>query len=122
MVFMPLHVISMRYLMTLLAASDFAGRPDKDGAQNPATNPLTGLTKTARKILASQRNQPCQTLFCGNLSFETTEDEIAALFGRTHPKQKALRQGNSSVDPSSIPLLRVRMGTFEDSGKCKGYA
>lgn len=96
--------------------SDFAGRPEKDRVSKASSAPLTGMTKTARKILSQQKNEACPTLFIGNLSFETKEEEIAALFGRVHPKLK--KEGESIEDR----LLRVRMGTFEDSGKCKGFA
>lgn len=102
-----------------LAGRDFAGRPEKDGGPNASLNALTGLTKSARKILSQQKNPASQTLFLGNLSFETTEDEIAALFGRTHPKQKK-DSHNTNNENDAAPLVKVRMGTFEDSGKCKG--
>jgi RNA recognition motif-containing protein len=56
----------------------------------------------------------------GNLGFETKEVEIAALFGRRHPKL-AKREVEPGINAEEDGLLRVRMGTFEDSGKCKGY-
>lgn len=55
----------------------------------------------------------------GNLGFETKEVEIAALFGRLHPKL-AKREVEPVIDAEEDRLLGVRMGTFEDSGKCKG--
>lgn len=116
---MVVNCIHSRTTSNILTGNDFTGRPEKDGDSRAALNPLTGLTKTARKILSQQKNAPCQTLFLGNLSFETTEDEIAALFGRTHPKQKALSQTENSEDDKK-KSIKVRMGTFEDSGKCKG--
>jgi hypothetical protein len=102
-----------------VAGSDFAGRPEKDGGLNASLSALTGLTKTARKILSQQKNPASQTLFLGNLSFETTEDEIAALFGRTQPKPKK-DSPDTDIGNDASPLVKVRMGTFEDSGKCKG--
>jgi len=47
--------------------------------------------------------------------------EIAALFGRLHPKL-AKREVEPAINAGEERLLRVRMGTFEDSGKCKGFA
>jgi RNA recognition motif-containing protein len=73
----------------------------------------------AKKILSQQKNPACATLFLGNLGFETKEEEIAALFGRLHPKL-AKREIEPEVNAEMDHLLRVRMGTFEDSGKCKG--
>ncbi|KAG8788219.1 hypothetical protein FRC15_005389 [Serendipita sp. 397] len=101
-------------------ASDFTGRPEKDKVDTQL-NPSLGLTKTAKKILSQQKNAPCATLFIGNLGFETKEEEIAYLFGRVHPK---IQKKESSTAPpgDNDRLLRVRMGTFEDSGKCKGFA
>jgi len=81
---------------------------------------LTGLTKTAKKILSQQKNPACPTLFIGNLGFETKEEEIAALFGRLHPKLAKRSVNPTAEDAEEERLLRVRMGTFEDSGKCKG--
>ncbi|KNZ76064.1 Nucleolar protein 13 [Termitomyces sp. J132] len=78
---------------------DFAGRPVKEGADVAATNTHS---KTARKILQSQKQPPAPTLFLGNLGFETTDEDIR------HTKDVWLR--------------KVRMGTFEDSGLCKGFA
>jgi hypothetical protein len=106
-------------VLTTWTGGDFSGRPEKDGGPNPSLNALTGLTKSARKILSQQKNPASQTLFLGNLSFETTEDEIAALFGRTHPKLKKDSHKTENENDAG-PLVKVRMGTFEDSGKCKG--
>ena len=36
----------------------------------------TGLTKTAAKLLRSQKNPPVATLFFGNLPFDTTEENL----------------------------------------------
>lgn len=58
----------------------------------------TGLTATVSK------NPPSRILFVGNLSFDTTEDLI-----RDHFKHCG-------------EIVKIRMATFEDSGKCKGFA
>jgi RNA recognition motif-containing protein len=97
------------------------------------------MSKTSKKILSTQKNPPAQTLFIGNLGFETVEDDIRQLFlaHRDKGKQKAkategeeTAENLPSTDPSGeskapvedIFLRKVRMGTFEDSGKCKGFA
>lgn len=114
--------------------SNFAGRPVKnpegaDGQINPSNlNPLSGLAKTAQKILNRQKQDSAPTLFLGNLGFETTEDSIRELFeahrnfGKRFVRKRAGKDSddeeNSVVD---IGIRKVRMGTFEDSGKCKGW-
>ncbi|CDO71351.1 hypothetical protein BN946_scf184908.g109 [Trametes cinnabarina] len=95
---------------------DFNGRPTAttttgaDGAE-PGAPKATGLTKTAQKILRVQKQPAGPTLFFGNLGFETTEESIRELLDSHRPK---------TVDEKWI--RKVRMGTFEDSGKCKGWA
>ncbi|KAI0353506.1 hypothetical protein OH77DRAFT_1427200 [Trametes cingulata] len=95
---------------------DFNGRPapstapGADGTDSAATK-TAGLSKTAQKILRVQKQPPGPTLFFGNLGFETTEKSIRDLLESHRPKggdEKWIR--------------KVRMGTFEDSGKCKGWA
>ncbi|CAO3650732.1 unnamed protein product [Cunninghamella blakesleeana] len=63
----------------------------KDGVQPP--------TKESKK----QKNPPCPTLFIGNLDFNTTKDMLQELFSWAGE------------------IRSVRLGTFEDSGKCKGF-
>ena len=53
-----------------------------------------------------------QTLFLGNLGFETTEDSIRELLDSHRTKDAP------SADEKWI--RKIRLGTFEDSGKCKG--
>ena len=101
--------------------------------------PKTSLTKTAQRILAAQKQPPGPTLFIGNLGFEATGDSIRQLF-EAHKKKSAETpggdespSGNDEEDDKSKATLKgkeskkedkwirkVRMGTFEDSGKCKG--
>ena len=52
---------------------------------------------------AQQKNPPCPTLFLGNLPFTATAEMIQAQF------------------ESLGHIRKVRVATFEDSGKCKGY-
>ncbi|CAK7892043.1 hypothetical protein CAAN1_19S01200 [[Candida] anglica] len=69
-------------------ATSFEGRPDKDAA---ATSNLS-------------KNPPSRILFVGNLSFDTTQDNLDEHFRPFGD------------------ITRIRMATFEDSGKCKGFA
>ncbi|TRM67891.1 hypothetical protein BD626DRAFT_480109 [Schizophyllum amplum] len=99
---------------------DFAGRPAPPGQD------LTQMTakthsKTARRILSMQKQPPAPTLFLGNLSFETTEDDIRQLFEAHRPAKDKAKKPEPGEQPK--PWIRkVRMATFEDSGKCKGFA
>ncbi|KAI0332386.1 hypothetical protein GY45DRAFT_1298896 [Cubamyces sp. BRFM 1775] len=95
---------------------DFKGRPtpapaaEGEGAEaNAAKN--AGLSKTAQKILRVQKQPPGPTLFFGNLGFETTENSIRELLDSHRLKGSEEKW-----------IRKVRMGTFEDSGKCKGWA
>ncbi|KAG6891718.1 hypothetical protein C0992_010121 [Termitomyces sp. T32_za158] len=107
---------------------DFTGRPASEGAD--AAGPSTH-SKKARKILASQKQPPAPTLFLGNLGFETTEADIRQLLEahRTRPPKKKGeavegedREAEGKEKTKDVWLRKVRMGTFEDSGLCKGFA
>lgn len=52
----------------------------------------------------AQNHKPSRILFVGNLPFDTTEEQLEAHFQHFGT------------------ITRVRMATFEDSGKCKGFA
>ena len=75
-------------------------------------------------------------MFFGNLGFEATEDSIRQLL-EAHRKKPAeiptgdeeaeSRDGEEEDDEPRVKLRKedkwirkIRMGTFEDSGKCKG--
>ncbi|KAI9260153.1 hypothetical protein BY458DRAFT_440168 [Sporodiniella umbellata] len=60
-------------------------------------------TEAEKKEIKKQKNPPCPTLFIGNLSFETTE--------------KAVREAFEWAGD----IRKIRIATFEDSGKCKGF-
>ncbi|KAG1752417.1 uncharacterized protein EDB91DRAFT_1215906 [Suillus paluster] len=101
---------------------DFAGRPTSkptEGTQENDKGPsagksVSGLTKTQQKILRVQKQPPAQTLFLGNLGFDTTVDSIRELFeAHRHPHK---------AGKGHVWLRKIRMGTFEDSGACKGFA
>lgn len=89
-----------------------------------------GHSKYAQKILSAQKQPPAPTLFFGNLGFETTVESIRGLLEahRTREKEKGREKREATVssesannDGANDPWIRkIRMGTFEDSGLCKG--
>lgn len=110
--------------------SDFRGRPSLDpslavlGARGNASG-KTGLSKTAQKILMAQKHPAGPTLFFGNLSFETTEEEIQHLLNDAAARRhlEAARENGEEIAPeeaATAGIRRIRMGAFEDTGKCKG--
>ncbi|KAF8214023.1 hypothetical protein K438DRAFT_1706276 [Mycena galopus ATCC 62051] len=113
---------------------DFTGRPAVPGADAAAAGGAAGEaskthSKTAQKILRAQKQPPAPTLFLGNLGFEATEQSIRGLFEAHRPKQKekekaadADADGAAKPEPQDKWIRKVRMGTFEDSGLCKGFA
>ncbi|KAF5393163.1 hypothetical protein D9757_001171 [Collybiopsis confluens] len=119
--------------------ADFTGRPTAvvDVTSNGKTH-----SKTALKILKGQKQPPAPTLFFGNLPFETTDDDIRGLLDahkerkKTSLKRKADEGDDEEEGPfeeeKSSPYVgeadveekwirRIRLGTFEDSGLCKGF-
>ncbi|KAJ7246542.1 hypothetical protein B0H12DRAFT_1187116 [Mycena haematopus] len=108
--------------------TDFTGRPAVPGADGAAVGgvevPKTH-SKTAQKILRAQKQPAAPTLFLGNLGFETTEQSIRGLFDAHRAKEKekaADAEGVTKSEPADKWIRKVRMGTFEDSGLCKGFA
>ncbi|KAG0033315.1 hypothetical protein BGZ81_008785 [Podila clonocystis] len=65
--------------------------------------PMVTKTSVHEKSL-KQKHAVSPTLFIGNLSFQTTRESLQQLF----------------ADVGEI--RKVRLATFEDSGKCKGFA
>lgn len=127
----------------LTPGDDFTGRPTVTAATADATstsgissktklNDLTGHSKTALKILNAQIQPPGPTLFFGNLGFETTQESLRA-FLEAHRKVPAKADADGDVKmedgeggesgggkKKDAWIRKVRMGTFEDSGLCKG--
>lgn len=107
--------------------NDFRGRPGLDpSAAELGGSPAggrTGLTKTAQRILRAQKNPPAPTLFMGNLSFETSEDDIRELLESSVRRRhmEGVETDDASMAPPQAGIRKIRMGTFEDTGKCKGY-
>jgi hypothetical protein len=110
---------------------NFDGRPVKPGVSLdslPVGARGRGHSKFAQKILSAQKQPPAPTLFFGNLGFETAVESIRGLLEahRTKEKEKEKSEAVSSEsvnndDGANDPWIRkIRMGTFEDSGLCKG--
>lgn len=113
--------------------SDFTGRPAKNSESNDThgtKSAQTGHSKTAQKILLNQKQPPAPTLFLGNLGFDVTEDSIRELFeahrnfGQVNVKEKSKDEDTNGAEceGNETGIRKIRMGTFEDSGKCKGFA
>ncbi|RYP31947.1 hypothetical protein DL767_005488 [Monosporascus sp. MG133] len=78
-------------------SKSFEGRPQKEGTstENGPQNGTNGMP--------AAKNTTSKKIYVGNLSFQTTEDDLRAQFDKC----------------GEIEWLKV--ATFEDSGKCKGY-
>lgn len=76
-------------------AKSFEGRPDKPKAEEGAAEGKKG---------AKVANPPNKRVFVGNLSFDVTKQDLQQHFAQCGE------------------LEDTHMATFEDSGKCKGYA
>jgi len=111
----------------------FEGRPVKPGMSLdglPTEARGRGQTKFAQRVLSAQKQPPAPTLFLGNLGFETTTESIRVLLEAHRAKEKRNANAASSEsatttttndDGANDPWIRkIRMGTFEDSGLCKG--
>lgn len=113
---------------------NFDGRPVKPGVSLdslPVGARGRGHSKFAQKILSAQKQPPAPTLFVGNLGFETTVESIRGLLEAHRIKEKekekseavSLSESVNNNDGTNDPWIRkIRMGTFEDSGLCKGFA
>lgn len=116
-----------------LSGDDFTGRPAAIAGETQFSDPTLAHkthSKTAQKILRAQKQPPAPTLFFGNLGFDTTDDSLRQLLDAHRPpqlKQKA-EQGTNDEEKEKEGktkqdnwIRKIRLGTFEDSGVCKGY-
>ncbi|KAI0736154.1 hypothetical protein C8Q72DRAFT_769331 [Fomitopsis betulina] len=115
---------------------NFDGRPAPEAGADPSVSAkpnLSGHTKTAQKILRTQKHSAGPTLFLGNLGFEATQQSIRQLFDShraiptkppsgAEPDSDAEEKLDADTDVKKQWIRKVRMGTFEDTGKCKGWA
>lgn len=76
-------------------AHNFEGRPEKKA--DDAEDPMSGRSKLSGKA-------PNKRIFVGNLTFDTEKEDLEQHFGQCGE------------------VADVHVATFEDSGKCKGYA
>jgi RNA recognition motif-containing protein len=79
-------------------AKSFEGRPDKPKTEEEQD---TGRGKSAT---ARPTHPPNKRVFIGNLSFDITKEDLQVHYGQCGP------------------IEHLQVATFEDSGKCKGYA
>lgn len=82
-------------------AKSFEGRPDKAKA-GAAADGSEG--RDAGKGGYVSKKEPAKRIFVGNLNFDVTQEDLMEHFG----------QAGEIED--------IHMATFEDSGKCKGFA
>ncbi|KAG7447611.1 RNA-binding domain-containing protein [Guyanagaster necrorhizus] len=115
------HLIGRKLLIK--DGDDFEGRPSVPAVEdNKLLAGGKNHSKSAQKILRAQKQPPAPTLFLGNLGFDTTNDSIRQLFEghrSLKEKDKAVVEAQEAKDPW---IRKIRMGTFEDSGACKGFA
>jgi RNA recognition motif-containing protein len=83
-------------------SSSFEGRPEPK-TEEEAKKDDNGLSTLAADKMNAQK-PPSKRVFVGNLGFDTSKDDLQNHFG----------QCGEIVD--------IHMATFEDSGKCKGFA
>ncbi|CAA7258500.1 unnamed protein product [Cyclocybe aegerita] len=127
----------------------FEGRPAAIGENVITDSAVAHKThsKTAQKILRNQKQPAGPTLFIGNLPFETTVETIRELFeshretktkGEEKKRSKFKDEGGEEKEggegkgerkdedegeqkPKDNWIRKIRMGTFEDTGHCKGF-
>jgi RNA recognition motif-containing protein len=79
-------------------AKSFEGRPDKPKAEEDKDSGARG------KATGKPTHPPNKRVFVGNLAFDVTKEDLQAHYAQCGPVE------------------HIHMATFEDSGKCKGYA
>jgi len=111
---------------------DFTGRPaapaattSADTTENTSKAPnLSGHSKTAQKILSAQKQPPGPALF-HRVAADTNGKKVKKddVDGDGEGSANVEEESGSVKDKKSeVGIRKVRMGTFEDSGLCKGYA
>lgn len=82
-------------------AKSYEGRPEVQKKNNK--NKDDEEEGAAAKVAAAKPHSTSRKIFVGNMSFQTTEDDVRDLFSKCGE------------------IEWVKVATFEDSGKCKGY-
>ncbi|PLW14686.1 hypothetical protein PCANC_09591 [Puccinia coronata f. sp. avenae] len=130
-------------------SSDYSGRPDPAttthatiSSSSSTSIPPPTLSKSVRKILDHQKQPPAPCIYFGNLGFNTTSEGIVTMLHAHHQAQQVWNpkpkmtgkdededeeehiRGKSKPENrlTELGIRKVRMGTFEDTGKCKGFA
>jgi len=91
-------------------AKSYAGRPEKNAAVSTSTGTDTSTTGTSgtahgrTKAALEGTLKSTKRVFVGNLGFDVTKEDLSAHFGKCGT------------------IEDIHMATFEDSGKCKGFA
>lgn len=95
---------------------DFHTKPQMDAAISLSESQLNGrnlLIKNSKSyegrpdkddLVSMSKNPPSRILFVGNLSFDTTDELLKNYFQHCGE------------------IVKIRMATFQDTGKCKGFA
>ncbi|KAI0099382.1 RNA-binding domain-containing protein [Daldinia grandis] len=82
-------------------SNSYEGRPKKEAENGTAA--ATGATTTNGNQTTAEKTPTSRKVYVGNLSFQTTEDDLRAHFDKCGD------------------IEWVKVATFEDSGKCKGF-
>ncbi|ORX40994.1 hypothetical protein BD324DRAFT_678396 [Kockovaella imperatae] len=118
-----------------------------DHKETPNARTPKPAKEAGAAILKKQPNKPSATLFVGNLSFDTTEEGLRDFIEsnasgsgeKIDTEESAIKNEEADVDPDAEDkdevedldkhrggkksgLRKVRLGAFEDSGRCKGFA
>lgn len=101
--FAYLDLPSQKHVNTVVSLSESILNGRKLLIKN--SNSFEGRPEKDQNDTASlSKNPPSRILFVGNLSFDTTQDLLEEHFRHCGD------------------IVKIRMATFEDSGKCKGFA
>ncbi|KAI1441571.1 RNA-binding domain-containing protein [Annulohypoxylon stygium] len=85
-------------------SKSYEGRPKREAfGENGATGTTSGDATNGAATTTEKANPASKKIYVGNLSFQTTEDDLRAHFEKC----------------GEIEWIKV--ATFEDSGKCKGF-
>lgn len=115
---MDFYALIFLLAYSFMIGDNYEGRPVALTNENDTNVSQRTLSKTSQKILGAQKQTAAPTLFLGNLPFETTEDDIRQLLDSHRPRVKKEKM-SEAIEENWI--RKIRMGTFEDSGLCKGY-
>ncbi|KAK7972273.1 hypothetical protein PG988_006407 [Apiospora saccharicola] len=85
------------------SATSFEGRPEKKAEDDEAAEGEADGAAGANGAAAAPKKAPSRKIYVGNLGFQTTEDDLRQNFDKC-----------GEID-------WVKVATFEDTGKCKGY-